>query len=357
MNPDHLSSASYDAANELTQWGATVLTYDSNGNLANGGASTYGWDARNQLSSMGGSANGSFGYDAFGRRIGRNSTSFLFDGLNSVQELAGGSPTANVLAGGIDENFLRSDISGTWNFLTDALGSTNALADSTGTLQTRYTFEPFGNTTLTGAAEANSAQYIGRESDGNGLYYYRARYYSPSLQRFVSEDPTGFGGGINVYAYALDNPVSFTDPMGLDVTVTAYPGIHGNPFGHAGVSVNGSPAVGFEPAPGWDSVVLVGAFTPELGVVPGAVLPISPGRRLDPSCSFGSCSVTIPATPKQDQAMLDYIKNRTEHPGIYQMYGRNCTEFVYDVLRAGGIGAPYTPFPRELANGLAAGNH
>jgi hypothetical protein len=45
--------------------------------------------------------------------------------------------------------------------------------------------------------------------------YYRARYYNPALQRFISEDPLGFAGGINLYGYAYNNPLSFRDPLGL----------------------------------------------------------------------------------------------------------------------------------------------
>jgi len=47
------------------------------------------------------------------------------------------------------------------------------------------------------------------------LYYYRARYYSPELKRFISEDPIGLGGGINFYAYVGNNPVNWVDPLGL----------------------------------------------------------------------------------------------------------------------------------------------
>ncbi len=57
--------------------------------------------------------------------------------------------------------------------------------------------------------------YVGRENDGTGLYLYRARYYSPVIQRFISEDPISFRGGNNVYRYASDSPVALTDPFGL----------------------------------------------------------------------------------------------------------------------------------------------
>ena len=74
---------------------------------------------------------------------------------------------------------------------------------------------------MAGAANLNAFQYTGRENEGNGLYFYRARYYSPLLGRFVNEDPLGFeGSGPNFYAYVFDNPTNLTDPFGLS-TMTA----------------------------------------------------------------------------------------------------------------------------------------
>ena len=104
----------------------------------------------------------------------------------------------------------------TSNFLTDALGSPIAVTDTAGTVQTEYTYETFGKTTVTGASNTNPYQYTGRENDGTGLYYYRARYYSPGLQRFISEDPMEFfGGTLNLYVYVGNEPIGYADPFGL----------------------------------------------------------------------------------------------------------------------------------------------
>jgi RHS repeat-associated protein len=61
--------------------------------------------------------------------------------------------------------------------------------DANGNLQTAYSYDPYGNTTVSGQSNGNQFQYTGRENDGNGLYYYRARYYSSLFERFISEDP------------------------------------------------------------------------------------------------------------------------------------------------------------------------
>lgn len=137
--------------------------------------------------------------------------------MNPVQEKAGTTVTANLLTGlGIDEFYVRTDGVGSRALLTDALGSTVALGDSTGTLQTQYTYESFGSATTVGQTNASSYKYTGREDDGTGLYYYRARYYHPRLQRFIAEDPIGFlAGSANFYAYVSNSPIGSADALGL----------------------------------------------------------------------------------------------------------------------------------------------
>jgi RHS repeat-associated protein len=116
---------------------------------------------------------------------------------------------------GVDDIFRRTDSAGARDFIRDALGSTLALADDTGVLTTQYTYDPYGRTTTTGASSANPFQYTGRENDGTGLYYYRARYYGPDYGRFITSDPIGLRGGLNTYSYVHNNPLSRIDPTGL----------------------------------------------------------------------------------------------------------------------------------------------
>ena len=199
-----------------------ALTFDAAGNLTGDGTNTYTWNARNQLVSIAGSVTATFAYDPLGRRtrrtVGGVTTRYLYDGVNAVQELGADGPTANLLTSlDVDETFVRTDANGSVGLLTDALGSVIALADASGAITTRYAYGPFGQVSASGAASGNAIQFSGRENDGTGLYYFRSRYYSPSLGRFISEDPMGIGAGqTNSYAYVNDDPADFTDAFGLE---------------------------------------------------------------------------------------------------------------------------------------------
>jgi RHS repeat-associated protein len=222
--PQALASATYDAGNRIQTWNGTTYSYDANGNLGSDGLTSYLWNARNQLGGLSGASSANFTYDGAGRRQSKSigsTTSFLYDGANTVQELSGTTPTANLLTGlGIDQTLTRTDAGGTNTLLTDALGSTLELADPSGSSQRHYAYEPFGATSASGNSSTNAAQFTGRDNDGTGLYYYRARFFSPALQRFVSEDPAGFGAGDpNLYAYTFDAPTRWRDPTGRFVMI------------------------------------------------------------------------------------------------------------------------------------------
>jgi len=183
---------------------------------------------------------------------GGASITSLYDGYDPVQEQ--GSATANLQIGlGTDERFTRTKSGVTSTYLTDLLGSTVALADSSGAVATTYSYDPYGVTTTGGAANDNQYQFTGRQNDGFGLYYYRARYYNPVWGRFVSEDPIGLGAGINFYAYVWGDPISRGDPMGLYASDSGGEGSHGSqPCRQSGSDNQNSP------------VILAGPRTPQV---------------------------------------------------------------------------------------------
>jgi RHS repeat-associated protein len=148
-------------------------------------------------------------------------TGFLAPGANQALETRDGAVDATLLSGGVDQWFTRTKGEDTDAVLTDALGSPVALGAADGTLRARYAYDPYGGSTVTGDVRGADLGFTGRQDDGTGLRYYRDRYYSPSLGRFVSEDPIGLAGGDNLYAYALNAPTVYTDPSGNSPLVVA----------------------------------------------------------------------------------------------------------------------------------------
>jgi RHS repeat-associated protein len=219
--PSEVSEASYDAANELTSWNGLTSEHNADGELASEGSSTFAWNDRNQLTGVAaGSNNWSYAYDPFGRRISKTvngaETKYSYDGPNVLTETLAGA-TATLLNGlGIDQRFARTTSAGTSSYLTDQLGSTIGLAGSSGTPATEYSYQPFGAASAIGTSSSNDFEYTGRETEENGLQYNRARYYNPTVGRFISQDPLGSAGsGINLYRYVNDAPTNATDPSGL----------------------------------------------------------------------------------------------------------------------------------------------
>ncbi|MGH7303819.1 MAG: RHS repeat-associated core domain-containing protein [Candidatus Rokuibacteriota bacterium] len=141
-----------------------------------------------------------------------------------VRDIVGSTATGYLNGPGIDEPLVRGGSEFIW---ADVLGSLLRITDASGGVITAYDYEPFGRASTTSGASTNPAQYTGRENDGTGLYYYRARYYHTDLQRFISEDPIEFAGGdVNLYAYVANNPTAHTDPTGLILALGNLPTWH-----------------------------------------------------------------------------------------------------------------------------------
>ncbi|QHQ28837.1 putative rhs family protein [Xanthomonas albilineans] len=219
--PPASTNNTFDDNNRQTQANGNARSYDADGHLLSDGTRTYTWDDRDHLSQItqGGTVIASYSYDALGRRSAKTesgaTTQYLYDGLNTVQEMQGTTINPILTGPGIDERYARDDNGGRTYFLTDLLGSTRLLTDTNGNAVQRYDYDPYGTTTQSSTSYNNPYQYTGREHDQSGLYYYRARYYMPELGRFISEDPIKLAGGVNGYAYVGENPISYFDPIGL----------------------------------------------------------------------------------------------------------------------------------------------
>ncbi|MGD0608892.1 MAG: RHS repeat-associated core domain-containing protein [Streptosporangiaceae bacterium] len=222
--PTAVTSNTYNADNELTSSGGTAYSYDSDGDLLSNGTDTFSWNAAHQLSSVSGGVSAAFTYDPFGQQasatVGGSTTSYLYDGTawdaNVVQEEQSGTPTANLLTGGTGQIFQLTTPSGAnSSFLPGLLGSTTALANSSGSITTSYSYSPGGAATVTGAASPNTFEYNATQNEGTGLYPMGVRYYDPASGTFISQDPTGFHGGVtDLYDYAQNDPVDNSDPTG-----------------------------------------------------------------------------------------------------------------------------------------------
>src|SRR5882724_9533811 len=111
------------------------------------------------------------------------------------------------------------DAGNTKTYHYDYRGSTVAITDGIGRVTDRVEYTPYGMISFRSGATDTPFLFNGRYgvmTDPDGLLHMRARYYNPYLCRFINPDPTGFSGGMNFYAYANGNPISYLDPFGLD---------------------------------------------------------------------------------------------------------------------------------------------
>ena len=216
----------YNRANEQIHVNSAHpnLIYNENGILQSysdgNGVFNYSWDARDRLAEiLGLGLQATFEYDGFDRRLSKTingiTTQYVYDGSDIAQEIhQGASNTTYLRSFKLDEAF-QQDSGAAHYIYADALGSALVQTDVSGDVVTRFSYEPFGTTTQS-ARTSMSFQFTGRENDGTGLYFYRARYYSPTLRRFLSPDPIGMASGsLNFYAYVGNSPILKTDPLGL----------------------------------------------------------------------------------------------------------------------------------------------
>lgn len=151
-------------------------------------------------------------------------------------------------------------------------------------------------------------QYADRET---GLVQNWFRDYDPALGRYGRGDPIGLAGGMNLYRYADNDPLTNSDPFGLDVTVCFY----SKGVTHIGYGVGGE--------------------RDTMGFYPRKFLPMYPGEiRGDPKASDEprACK-KISTTAEQDVCMLSCRLKWQQQPGWYSGPKRQCTTFVRECMR------------------------
>jgi len=217
---------------DATNWTTAAYSYSANGCLTSSVSSAesvgYTYDYDNRIASVDDASSFvEYLYDASGTRVGRISgttTNYFVvdytDGLKRplAETDSSGTVTRYYVWAGM-RLLCHIEANGDVRYYhADELGSTLALTDGTGTVTDEFAYMPYGYATHTGSTDT-PFQWLG----GYGVYYDSDadlhltlhRAYSSKLKRFISADPLGIDGGVNLYAYGNLNPVNFVDPLGL----------------------------------------------------------------------------------------------------------------------------------------------
>ncbi len=221
----------YAKANRLASYDDETVQLDADGNLIQGPLSgemaNFVFDSQNRLTQAGETV---YRYDAENQRIGVNQTQYVINSQPALSQVlvkteASGTQTFYVYGLGLIGQETGGEYS---SYHFDYRGSTVALTDKTGQVTEKFQYSPYG---LLLSGEASTTPFLfngmyGVMTDDNGLYYMRARFYSPSIRRFVNQDillgRITEGQTLNRYAYVTGQPVSYVDPFGLSGDIPFY---------------------------------------------------------------------------------------------------------------------------------------
>ena len=225
---------SYSEEDHVVSAGADSYQFDVDGFLqsktAAGGTISYSYSSRGELQTAW-LSNGdilTFIHDPFGRRIAKkvNGTTvekYLWKDQSTLLAVYDRNDNLLQRYTYADARMPVSMTAGeaTYFLLTDQVGTLRAVTDTTGAIVKRIDYDSFGNI----IADSNPAFNVpfgfagGLHDRDTGLVRFGARDYDPAIGRFTAKDPIDFAGGdTNLYAYTMNDPVNWIDPLGLDYT-------------------------------------------------------------------------------------------------------------------------------------------
>jgi RHS repeat-associated protein len=203
---------------------ARDVAYDLNGNCTSDGLRTYTWDAADRLASITqGTDVTVFTYDGLGRRVRQveladgvtvADRTFVWVGATIAEERTNaGATTVRYFGNGMQ--IVSGTKAGFYTYARDHLGSIQAITDATGAVRAQYGYTPWGERTkLSGDVDTDEG-FTGHWHHRSGLVLTWFRAYDPTTGRWLSRDPIGERGGLNLYGYIVNNPLNDTDPLGL----------------------------------------------------------------------------------------------------------------------------------------------
>jgi RHS repeat-associated protein len=286
----------YDAANKMTSPG--TFTYDDKGNtltqVVGGVTTTYTWDYLNRLTQWQktGETTQAYVYNADGMRVrvtpsGGTATDFLLDDREIAEEIMGANFASYV---GLGYSLLSKVSGATRNaYHADGIGSTRTMTDDNVDVGTAVVYDAYGNLAqcypVDGTPEFGYAGQYRYYTDSTGLDYLKARYYDSQTGRFISKDPIGYAGGINLYEYVAGMPTVAVDPYGTSILgelpgawADVYGGQAGNNYAWCVFKCGLNYALGFIPLP-IDIDFGPGFSKPSIGFNPPALIGI-PGSPI-----------------------------------------------------------------------------
>ena len=229
---------------------AATPTYDTDGNLLSDGVRSYAWDSQSRLMKItwGGSPVKSteYRYNALGQRseqIEKSGTTetaryyYLYEGIQLLCRYTGGTAVVNIDRRYLSQGEQRKNGS-VWAshyYNRDHLGSIREVMNADGTLAARYDYDPYGRRQIRYQASAYAGGcdrgYTGHITQRSAVPFQGEivltlfRAYDPGLGKWLSVDPIGEEGGLNLYGYVRGNSLNLRDPYGLD------PDLNLNPHG------------------------------------------------------------------------------------------------------------------------------